>query len=193
MPSIRFYSTTELPSSLMWQVRSFMRTRWTFLFGQSERLRPGLWWIETLSPVHAVLAEGDVLISYSAIVRKQLEHLGERYTALGLNGVFTYPDFRREGYGKQLVEAATKHIANESGADVGVLFCRSDLIPFYSTAGWSHESQAATLVGKPENPQHVETEQATSERRMMVFVSKKAKQARQLFWEHPLCFGESEW
>jgi hypothetical protein len=70
MTSIHFYSAMELPSHLFWQVRSFVRMRWTFLFGSHERLRPGLWWIESLAPVHAVLVENDILISYAAIVAK---------------------------------------------------------------------------------------------------------------------------
>lgn len=193
MASVHFYSAADLPIHLLWQVRSFVRMRWTFLFGPTDRLRRGLWWMEGLSPEHAVLVENDVLISHAAIVRKVIEHAGETYAVLGLNGVFTFPDFRREGYGRQLVTAATQRIALESDADIGVLFCRAELMPLYASAGWEHAQHAITRVGAAGNPRQVETDQASSERRMMLFVSEKGRRARQSFWDHPLYFGESEW
>lgn len=100
---------------------------------------------------------------------------------------------RREGYGRQLVKAATRHIEQESGADIGVLFCRSELMSFYSAAGWEHQNHAVTLVGEVDSPHQVESELDTSEHRMMLFVSEKAKQTRTSFWDRPVYFGESEW
>ena len=193
MASIHFYSAAELPDHLLWQVRSFVRMRWTFLFGSHERMRRGLWWMESLAPVHAVLVENEILISYGAIVRKVLEHAGEAYTTLGLNGVFTFPDFRREGYGNRLVKAATHHIEANGEADIAVLFCRPELMKFYGSAGWERQDHAVTLVGAADRPRRVEADQATSERRMMLFLSEKGKQARTSFWDHPVYFGESEW
>lgn len=193
MPRIHFYPAEELPSHLAWQVRSFFRMRWTFLFRAQDRFRSGLWWTESLAPVHAVLVEDDILISHASIVRKQLKHAGETYTTLGLNGVFTFPDFRREGHGRRLVEAATHHIRHDSDADIGVLFCRSELMPFYGVVGWEHQSHAVTWVGEVDRPHQVETGLDTSEHRMMLFVSERAKQAQASFWDSPLYFGESEW
>jgi GNAT superfamily N-acetyltransferase len=42
------------------------------------------------------------------VVWKRIEHDGETYETGGLTGVFTFPDFRRRGYGTQVVEAASR-------------------------------------------------------------------------------------
>lgn len=193
MADIRFYPATELPAHLFWQVRSFIRTHWPFVCGAQKRLRSDFWWDETLAPVHTVLVENEVLISYGAIVRKELHHAGESFATLGLNSVFTFPDFRREGYGKCLVETATRRIEDESRADIGVLFCRPVVMKLYAGAGWEHRDHAVTLVGAVDNPRQVEGTEEKSERRMMLFPSEKGKRARTLFWDRPVYFGESEW
>ena len=149
--------------------------------------------LETLDPVHVVLVENDVVISYGAIVRKKLEHAGQTFDSCGLHGVFTFPDFRNEGHGAQVVAAATRYVHEHSNADIAVLFCPPELVPFYGAAGWEHRADAITLVGPADTPSRAEEDAEKPDMRMMLFLSEKGKQARACFWDRPVYFGESGW
>lgn len=154
---------------------SFMRMHWTFLFGPEERLRPGLWWLETLNLIHVVLSEGDVVIRYGAIVHKELAHAGEQFQTCGLHGVLTFPDFRNEGYASQLVAAASQHIREQCEADIALLFCAPELVPFYACAGWEHRENAVTLISPADSPSQSESAPEHPDHRLMLFVSQKGQ------------------
>src|SRR5919199_832044 len=97
------YVDEELPPELKCQVLSFMRVEWTDGFAGANRLRD---WITSPErhPLHFVLVENELLISYAGVVWQMLEHAGENFKTYGLSGVFTYPAFRGEGHGSCIVE-----------------------------------------------------------------------------------------
>ncbi len=170
------YRHEEFPTGLNWQAVSFMRVEWPFINeGMLRETYP-----PELRPIHFALVEDDLLLSYAATFRLHIEHVGEAYEMECLGNVFTYPASRRKGYGRRVVDAATRHIAG-SGADIAALFCDPDLQGFYEESGWKPVVGAATLLtgggGEPEEHHAL---------RMMLFVSEKGEAGRHAFRTSPL-------
>jgi GNAT superfamily N-acetyltransferase len=100
---------------------------WAWVYDKAHRL-----WDYTEKSTHPrnfVITEQGVLISHTEVNWRMLDHAGESYKVYGLSAVFTYPAFRREGFGRQVVEAATGFI-DKSDADFAMLFCARDMESF---------------------------------------------------------------
>jgi GNAT superfamily N-acetyltransferase len=179
------YPSNELPAHLKCQILSFLRIVWPEGFVGENRLRD---WIsrDENHPVSVMLVEQDILISHTEVVWKYLAHAGEIYKVYGLTGVFTYPAFRGQGYGKQIVERGTACI-DASDAHIGIFHCAPNLKEFYAACGWIPMENAVTLVGSKNNPQ------VSNELTMMRFLTEKGKRGRPAFEGIPLYFGEDTW
>ncbi len=179
------YSDRDLPPNLRYQILSFLRIVWSDGFRGENYLRD---WIslQEQHPLHMVLVENDILISYTGIVWQFIEHAGDTFKTFGLSGVFTYPTFRGQGYGSRMVAGATNYI-RATDADIAILFCDPRRINFYGRHGWQAMDRATTLVGGKENPR------IEGDLRMMLFLSAKGNQARSKFESEPLYFGEDAW
>ncbi len=138
-----------------------------------------------MHPVSLFLEEEGVLISNLEVVWKLLHQAGETYKAYGLTGVFTYPAFRKQGYGLELVHSARSYIEQRGDADI-VIF-HSTVKGFYEKAGFERMDSLVTLVGDPKNPE------SSNETAFMLFVSEKGKRGRTSFEKGPLYFGEQTW
>jgi predicted N-acetyltransferase YhbS len=167
------YHDAELPAHLRWQVLSFMRIEWPFIFRRANRLSKHIH-DPALHPFHFAVVEDEVLFSYGTVVSMYLQHAGETYKVYGLANVLTYPPYRKEGHGRHVVDAATTYI-KASDADVAALFCDPSLKHFYATSGWEAIESAATVIGPADNPQPF------SALKMMLFVSKKGHVGRAAF------------
>jgi predicted N-acetyltransferase YhbS len=176
------YSPAALPPELKCQALSFLRVEWYEGFTGENRLRD---WItrEEDHPLHFVLVEAGLLISHTNVVWKYLEHGGESYKLYGLTGVFTYPQFRGQGFGSRIVARATATI-QASDADVAMFHCDPALRDFYGRLGWEALPQATTYIGPPEAPILVDDEVL-----MMRFISPKGRQGRPAFERQPIFFG----
>ena len=180
------FADDELPSGFRCQILSAHRIEWPGNYAGEHRLRD---WVQRpwFRPVHLVIAEGGVLIAYAGVARKALEHAGETYNTYGLSGVYTYPAFRRQGYGRRVVDAATDLI-RASDADVGLFICAPELAGFYAASGW--ELMAGTeLYGGPKAAPWREEEDVV----MMGFVSEKGKRDRTRFEASPIYFDDDLW
>lgn len=179
------YLQDELPLHLKCQILSFLRIKWTDGFVGVNRLRD---WISPsdLHPVSILLVEQDILISHTEVVWKYLEHNGEQYKAYGLSGVFTYPAFRNQGYGHQIVKLGTEYI-EASDADIGILHCAYNLKTFYTACGWIAMENMITLIGSQETPI------VSDELSMMRFISEKGRDKQKTFKKSRLYFGEDIW
>jgi GNAT superfamily N-acetyltransferase len=190
MAQTHIYTDATFPPDLEWQAVSYIRIQWPFVFDGTNRLgrriRTGHDPVhETIA--HVVIEEQGVLISYATIIGTRMLHRHETYQAYGLSSVFTYPTFRGEGWGTQLVRTATHHIRTREDADIGVLFCQPTLIPFYVPWGWHWIAEVPTLVGPPEAPtQH-------GAQRMMQFISPKGQAGQEAFATVPLYIGRQAW
>ena len=136
-------------------------------------------------PFSFALMEGEVLISHAEVNWRVLEHASESYVTYGLSAVFTYPQFRGQGGGHQVVEAATNHILS-SDADAAMLGCKPELIEFYRANGWSPMRDMQILYGPKEAP-------TRGGNVMMLFVSEKGKQGRPAFECEPVYVGAYMW
>src|SRR5579863_4936239 len=150
MPELLTYSSADLPADLKCQILSFLRVQWPEGFAGENRLRD---WItkEEDHPIHLILVERGIVISHTNVVWKHLEHAGESYLTYGLTGVFTYPAFRGQGYGAQIVAAGTTYI-DTTEADIAMFHCAPELRGFYERSGWTAMETATTRIGSSSNP-----------------------------------------
>jgi len=97
----------------------------------------------------------------------------------GFGNVFTFPPYRHEGYGQQVMHAAA-HYLDASAVDLAILFCQPLLEPYYAQSGWEACHSAETRIGT------TDSYTLDHDLRMMRFISSQAKQARSEFLTHPL-------
>ncbi len=180
------FADDELPSDLKCQILSAHRIEWPGNYAGENRLRD---WIQRpwFHPVHLVLAERGVLIAYAGVAWKHLEHAGATYKTYGLSGVYTYPAFRRQGYGRRVVDATTARI-RASDADVGLFICVPGLTGFYAASGWELMEQAKLFAGPRSAPRREE-----EDRVMMGFFSEKGRRDRHHFEASPIYFDDDLW
>jgi GNAT superfamily N-acetyltransferase len=175
----------ELPPLRKCQIHSFMRIEWTEGYMGQKQFREEVWPEgEAQNTVHFVLEERGFVISHAGVVWKRIEHDGETYETGGLTGVLTFPDFRRRGYGTQVIEAATRYIVDK-GADIGLT--TSHLRSFYTRLGWVPMEMTNILHGDPANPTVVD------ELVLMLFLSEKGKRGRVTFEGRRIHVGAKSW
>lgn len=186
MAELLTYPTEQLPPIWKWQILSFLRIHWSEGFTGTNQFRD---WITKSEdhPLSFILIERDVLIGHVNVVWKFIEHAGTTFKAFGLTGVFTYPAFRGQGYGLQLVQRTTDFIDTQD-ADVGLFNCDANLIAFYQRAGWKPLPHAQTFIGPRTNPE------LAQETLMMRFLSSKGQRFHTAFEQGHLHFGsDSTW
>ena len=138
-----------------------------------------------MHPITFLVEEKGVLISRLEVVWNILQHAGEEYKTYALSGVFTFPAFRKQGYGLQLVQSAKDYIEQRGEADI-VLF-HSTLKGFYEQAGFERMDNLVTLVGDPQHPER------SDETGFMLFLSEKGKRGRNSFEKGSVYVGKSMW
>lgn len=186
MVNLLVFPQAQLPPEISCQVLSFLRVTWPEGFTGENRLRS---WITRAEhhPVSFALIESGLLIAHAQVVWKMLEHSGIVYKTYGLTGVFTYPSFQGQGYGLQVIQAATQSIA-QSDADIGMFHCDPSLNSFYAQAGWQAMEGAVTWLGERSNPY------LSDELMMMQFFSEKGRLGSESFTSQPVFFDEdSTW
>lgn len=178
------YSNRELPVDTKWQILSFLRIQWPDGFVGKNKLRH---WVikDEWHPLHFVLVEKNkLLVSHVGVVWKYLEHSGKTYKMYGLSGVFTYPSFRKQGYGLQLVKAAKRYIKNTDG-DIALF--PSIQKGFYEKTGYSMTEKVKLLKGNPKHPKVV------TENVFILYLSDKGIKGRVDFEKKPVYFGQDTW
>lgn len=172
----------ELPLPIYYQVQGFSRVVWWD--GDGYNIDLGL----EEPAIHVVLADGKLLISYAAIIWRDIQHDGIMYKCYGLSGVLTFPAFRRRGFGGRVVQAATDYIRNEQMAEIALLWTDPVNENFYTRCGWQAMPSMTTLVGNPDRPQVYDEELP-----MMLFISERAKAKSGSFESAHLYVGEEQW
>lgn len=182
MVELLTFTSAEFPENLKCQAVSFLRVQWPGGFVGENRLRD---WVtrEEDHPIHIVLVERDILISHTNVVWKYLDHDGESYKVYGLTGVFTFPSFRAQGYGSQVIAAGTAYI-QKSDADIAMLYCDESLRNLYAKQGWNHMITSTSYIGTKEQPELVDDEIL-----MMLFLSPKGQRSRPAFETKQIHFG----
>src|SRR5262245_25943816 len=92
------------------------------------------------------LLAGSRVVSYAAVVHKQIEHGAETFWIAGLSCVATDPEYQGRGFGSRIVGAATRYI-EQSTIDFGVFTCDPPLARFYARAGAWPVAVDVVLIG----------------------------------------------
>ena len=100
--------------------------------------------------VHVGIRDDGRLIAQAGWVPAQVQANGPLIEVLGLGGVIVHQARRGQGVGEQLVSGAMRRMA-ERGGSLGMLFCRTERVPFYGRLGWVPIEQAVT-VDQPDGP-----------------------------------------
>jgi predicted GNAT family N-acyltransferase len=172
----------EMPLHFYYQVQSFTRIFW--VDGEQYDIEYGL----TEPAMHVVLAKEKSLISYTAIIWREIELKGYSYKCYGLSGVMTFPAFRRRGFAGQVVDKAVKLIREDPSADIVLLWTAHHNVHFYTQHGWTAMPNITTTKGDPAQPEVYDDEM-----RMMLFLSDKAISNRADFEQAQLYIGEDTW
>lgn len=183
-PTIEIYKQeADIPKVLHQQILDFLRIVWNDGFTEKNLFRT---WIcrKEFNPVFFLLTSQNILISHLCVVHQQLTHANESFNTYGLSGVFTYPQFRKQGYGLQLVRAATDFIQN-TNADIALFTTTTH--NFYEKAGYIRMEQTRLLHGDKSNPQ------LYPEEIYMQFISAKGKQHKNSFDKATMYIGEHVW
>lgn len=133
MTQLLVVPTPDLLAAHEQQIRSFIRIHWhdEFACDIDGPLIP-----HERHGMHFLIAERHALFSHARVHQTRLSHRGQTYQLHCLGDVFTYPAFRRRGYGTALVAAATERIRTHQSADLGILFCDPANADFYARHGW---------------------------------------------------------
>ena len=169
---------SAIPSGLHQQIVDFLRMEWSDGFIGKNRLRN---WAhkEKHHPVIFVLVEQDILISHVAVVWRYITHKDITYKVYALSGMLTYPQFRKQGYGRKLVQAAKEYMLK---IDADIIMVHTHLKGFYEKAGFEPLPKVITLFGDPQKPKQSE------DSAFGLFLSDKGKQGRKDFESEPFYF-----
>lgn len=178
MPTLTIYEQQNFPSVYKWQAIAFMRCEWASIF-QGDILYMSETYPPELNPIHFVMAEGESLLSYAALLKRNLLQADREYMLYGFGNMFTFAPYRNQGYGQKILHAATEFI-QQSSVDMAILFCDKSLEKYYSAKGWL-TTHSPTYLGYPENRLLYEP------LRMMLFVSDQGKAAQTDFENLPVC------
>ena len=134
-----------------------------------------------------VIYTGDILISHTEVLSKDIEHEGIGYRFYGLGGVMTYPAWRGQGYGRRVVGAATEFVMAQPDVDLALLTCAEHNRGFYEKCGWEFTEAVKIDVGEGE-----ESEELT-EAIALRYVSEKARENKAAFERTMIWFGGGMW
>ena len=179
-----YHSNEELPATYECQIRAYVRMLWHdhYLYDLDEPFIP-----PERHPHYVVMVERHALFSAARVNWVTVEHAGEGLRMYCLGDVFTYPAFRKQGYGRQVVAAATDLIRSDPEADAAILFTQPDLNNFFGQSGWKHIAGLSASVGERDNaePHHYFA--------MMLFLSDRARAMQTAFETQPIFLPGYAW
>lgn len=183
MPQLQQFTADTLPDHVGWQIHDFVRIHWFDIFAYEKEadVHPAMW-----HPTYFVVTEQKALYSAATAVWQDITVNGEIYRTHGLSGVLTYPAFRGQGYGRQVVAAATDFIKAQPDADLAILWTGSNLETFYNQSGWENPRDFTVTQGDPSNPE-------VSEFPMLLYLSNHGRALRESLAGKSLYFGPYNW
>jgi GNAT superfamily N-acetyltransferase len=131
----------------------------------------------------------DFVVGHAVRLWRDWQHNETRYRVYGISGVFVFPDYQHEGYGKQLIQTITDECMAQPDADLGMLWCAPRLQDFYVKCGWEPMHSTVTLLGDDID----DAEEHYEEMLFMRFFSHKARAQRSEFEGKSLYFGWTTW
>jgi len=183
VPTLCQFTNQDIPEAYAHQIRDFIRIHWFDVFQYDVHAPP---MPDASHPVYFVLVDGPALFSHAAVVTQTVECTGQTYSCGGLGSVFTYPAFRKRGYGHQVVQAAAEYLTT-STFDLSLLWTDADKQAFYERSGWEHRPALRTYYGDKAAPELYDAFT------MIRMTSDRAKQHRADFESAPVYIGQYGW
>lgn len=181
--TVQQYTPDNLPEHFMWQIFDFARVSWAEEgqpFGLP--LDPPTW-----HPTYFIISDDQILISSATVLRTIVQCQNHSYKLYGIGNVLTYPSYRKQGYGRQVIANATHYIRQDKQADMALLQTAPHLEKFYGEHGWEHTPDIKTLTGDADHPI------VDDGWIMMLFLSQRAHDHRKDFAHHGFYIDEYIW
>lgn len=104
------------------------------------------WIYENITPsdIHCILKDDDIDVAYLNLVDITLDIDGLRYRGFGVGNVCSIE--KGKGYGSVLMEMTNLYIKQQTR--IGMLFCKSSLLGFYSRFDWKRILPTHLLMPK---------------------------------------------
>jgi len=179
------YPQSQLPEKWFYQIISFQRLVFGDGFVGDNQYRNIISHPDQ-NPISFIIAHDDILIAHAQVLTKSVNHQGQTYQLLGPSGIFVYPAFRGQGYGKKVVNLAQDYIATQDGVDIHMISCEPHNVGFYQKCGYQFWDIGIQVGGRG-NPEF------SPEKVAYLLVSDKAKLHHHDFETTPLYFGEDMW
>lgn len=93
-------------------------------------------WEHALGGMHAVIWHRGTLLAHAAVVQRRLLHRGVALRCGYLEAVAVHPDWRGQGLGAAVLDAAEQVI--RGAYSLGALSSSPEATGFYTTRGWQH-------------------------------------------------------
>jgi len=97
---------------------------------------------------HFLLYIDDRPVSHVGVLKHVVNVAGQPVTVGGVGGVVTIPEEQNRGHARELMQHATRLLA-EWRVAAGLLFCLKRMVPFYESQGWQVVNQPV-LIEQPD-------------------------------------------
>jgi GNAT superfamily N-acetyltransferase len=98
--------------------------------------------------LHFLLYSGSRPVSHVGVLKHEVSVAGHPRVVGGVGGVVTVPEAQKTGCARRLMEHAAEFFRREWKVDAGLLFCRTNLEPYYEALGWQTVA-APVLIEQP--------------------------------------------
>jgi predicted N-acetyltransferase YhbS len=106
-----------------------------------------------MPPIYTVLARenGQIVGHIAVVVRTITTTWNFRYNVASIQGVCSAPDKRHIGLAQNLLQEALLEAARR-GFLFAILYCKEDLVPFYTSRGWKLADDSVVMWNNREMP-----------------------------------------
>ena len=102
----------------------------------AETFRQRRLWHRTPPLYTVIIRAGEEIIGHTAVVvRMMTTTWNHRYRVASIQGVCVVPEKRRAGLSHRLLQEAMRE-ATRRDFPFAILYCKEDLVPFYTSLGW---------------------------------------------------------
>jgi len=180
MTELSRHRQADCPAQIRDQIVVLLKEQWPHTFRDDEPEWPSE--SPGLNPISVVLTTDGIVICHAAVSRKTISHVGRQYLVFGLSAMVTAAPYRRLGFGRRVLENATRYMQQQS-ADFGVFTCDEGLKSFYNWGGWEVASRSSLVGGTRENPLPSES---LGKITLIQLFSPRARAARQAILSTPI-------
>jgi len=129
MSDVHFIEHKHLTQDLLDEIIRVKSVAWPYSYDEQCK------WIKNNlkdSDIHVLLYDKDSLTAYLNLVEIDIEFDAVTYKGFGIGNVCAAE--KGKGFGKVLIDKANSYLVENN--KVGLLFCKDQLIPFYTQCKW---------------------------------------------------------